>query len=403
MRITFLTQYFPPEVGAPQARLSELAELLGERGHQMTVLTAMPSYPTGRIFAGYGGFFRRESRGEVRVLRTAVYPTKSASLVRRLASYLSFVVSSALVGTFRLGRQDVLLVESPPLFLGMSAIWLALVTRARLVFNVSDLWPDGAIRLGLVREGSLSHRLASALERLCYRRAWLVTGQSRTILSNIAERFPDLVTFHLTNGCDTRKFGSAQASAEMRRRLDPDGDAFVATYAGLHGLAQGLQQILEAARILRDETRIRFVLVGDGPEKAELQALAEEWQLTNVRFLDPVPSAEMPALLASSDAILVTLKLFLPGAVPSKIYEAMASERPLVLVASGESAEIVGEARAGEVLAPGDIVGLAETVRGLARGRDGVAETCRRARALVENRYDRRAVAERFSERLEAR
>lgn len=403
MRITFLTQYFPPEVGAPQARLSELAELLAERGHRMTVLTAMPSYPTGRIFAGYGGFFRREFRGEVRVLRTAVYPTQSASLVRRLASYLSFVVSSALVGTFRLGRQDVLLVESPPLFLGMSAIWLALVTRARLVFNVSDLWPDGAIRLGLVREGSLSHRLASALERLCYRRASLVTGQSRTILSDIAERFPGIATFHLTNGCDTRRFGGDKATDEMRRRLDPEGGCFVATYAGLHGLAQGLRQILEAARILRDEARVRFVLVGDGPEKADLQALAAEWQLTNVRFLDPVPSAEMPALLASSDAIVVTLKLFLPGAVPSKIYEAMASERPLVLVAAGESAEIVGEALAGDVLAPGDIVGLAGAIRALARGREGMAETCRRARTLVEQRYDRRAVAERFAERLEAR
>src|SRR5215470_12054633 len=120
MRIGILTQYYPPEVGAPQARLSDLARRLQARGHEVFVLTAMPSYPTGRIFPSYGGFFRREVIDGVTVLRSAIYPTKSAGMVRRLLNYFSFVFSSLVVGLVKLPRVDYLLTESPPLFLGVS-------------------------------------------------------------------------------------------------------------------------------------------------------------------------------------------------------------------------------------------------------------------------------------------
>src|SRR5687767_12026368 len=132
MDITFLSQYYPPEIGAPQARLSELAAHFMRRGHLVTVLTAMPNYPTGKIHDGYRGLLRREIQDRVNVIRTMIYPTQKTDLTRRLTNYLSFVFSSATLGSFLLHRCDYLLVESPPLFLGLSGLYLSRLKRARM-------------------------------------------------------------------------------------------------------------------------------------------------------------------------------------------------------------------------------------------------------------------------------
>src|SRR5882724_12218343 len=185
MRITILTQYYPPEIGAPQNRLSDLAARLVDAGHQVEVLTAMPSYPRGKVYPGYGGLISREHKDGVQILRTFIYPTRSAALLPRLLNYFSFLFSSAFFGSFLLRRADYLLVESPPLFLGLAAIWLSRLKRARLIFNVSDLWPDSAVHLGIISKDSRTYVLSSRLESFCYRHAWLVTGQSNGILNDI--------------------------------------------------------------------------------------------------------------------------------------------------------------------------------------------------------------------------
>ena len=327
MHLTLLTQYYPPEIGAPQARLSELANHFTNRGHSVTVVTAMPNYPTGRIHEGYGGLFRRETQLGAEVIRTFIYPTQTAKLLPRLANYFSFVVSSSIFATVLLRRTDYLMVESPPLFLGLAGIWLSLVKRARLIFNVSDLWPESAVRLGILRRGSLSVRLSERLESFCYKAAWLVTGQSQTILANVQQRFPNRTTFHLSNGVDTTLFSIDQASESARAMLNGSGK-LVVLYAGLHGLAQGLEQILDAAEALCDDSSLQFVLVGDGPEKKSLLEHARERRLKNVRFLDPRPAREIPSVVAAADIVIVPLKTYIPGAVPSKLYEAMASAGP---------------------------------------------------------------------------
>ncbi len=267
MRIGILTQYYPPEMGAPQARLSHLAGQLVRRGHEVVVLTAMPNYPRGRVFPGYGGLWRREERDGVKVLRCGLYPTVNVRMAPRLASYFSFVLSSLLVGAFGLPKLDYLLTESPPLFLGISGYLLARRTGARWIFNVSDLWPESAVALGAVSEGP-GLRASRRLEAFCYRKAWLVTGQSREILKNIQDRFPSVPVYHLSNGVDTDLFRPERRSPGARARLSngrgaPNG--CVAMYAGLHGIAQGLDQILEAASKLADLPSLEIALVGDGP------------------------------------------------------------------------------------------------------------------------------------------
>jgi len=403
MRFTILTQYFPPEIGAPQARLAELAQKMVEAGHSVTVLTAMPNYPTGKIYPGYGGLLRQESSDGIKIIRTFIYPTQRASFARRLANYFSFVVSASIFGSVLLKPPDYLMVESPPLFLGFAGYWLSRLKSTHLIFNVSDLWPESAVRLGMLREDSLPYRLSAWLERFCYRRSWLITGQSKSILENICGRFPDSATFHLSNGVDTGKFHPDRQTEESRGVLTGNSDrgTCIALYAGLHGLAQGLEQVIAVAHLLRSEDGLRFVLIGDGPEKLLLVQQAQRQHLTNVSLLDPRPSSDMPALVASADLILVTLKTFIPGAVPSKLYEAMASARPVILVASGEAADIVRKHQAGLVVEPGDITGFEKALRTLTAQpelRRTLGENGRRA---AEQYFDRALIATRFINFLE--
>ena len=375
MRIAFLTQYYPPEIGAPQGRLSALARAFQRAGHEVTVLTAMPNYPSGRIHAGYGGLVRREVRDGVRIVRTFIYPTQRANYLPRLSSYFSFVASSAVLGMPFLESPDYLFVESPPLFLGLAGLWLSWVKRCPMIFNVADLWPETAVRIGVLERSGLAYALSERLERLCYRRAALVTGQTRAIVSDIETRFPGCRTYHLSNGVDSRTFLPDRRTAVARATLDGEArevgggerkpDTCVALYAGLHGLAQGLDRVLEAASLLADSP-LRFVFLGDGPTKADLILQARARELGNIKFLDARPVTEVPPLVAAADIVLVPLVTHIPGATPSKLYEAMASGRPVVLVAEGEPANIVREHETGLVVAPGDAAGLAAALRRLA-------------------------------------
>ena len=399
MRFGILTQYYPPEMGAPQARLSELAARFAARGHQVTVLTAMPNYPSGKIHPGHGGVFRRETREGVNIARCWIYPSNSVRTLHRLASYGSFVVSSGLLGAFALPRLDYLLTESPPLFVGPAGYALARLKGARWIFNVSDLWPESAVRLGVIGPGT-ALRAAQRLEAWCYRKAWLVSGQSAGILSDIHARFPGVPTYHLSNGADTAKFTPRSAPSPWRERL-ADSEQCVILYAGLHGIAQGLDQILDAARQIGNELPVRFVFAGDGPEKTGLVAQANQLRLSRVRFFDPVPRAEMPNLLRAADIAVIPLKVHLPGAVPSKLYEAMSAGLPVLLIGEGEPAGIVRETQAGIAVAPGDAQGLETALRKLAGDPGFRAECGMHGRRAAVARFDRNRIADAFLTRLE--
>jgi len=397
MRLAIHTQYYPPEMGAPQARLSELAARFVARGHEVLVLTAMPNYPLGRVHEGYGGLLRREELANTRLIRTYIYPSKSVSMLPRLWNYFSFVFSSLGLGAFTLPKVDYLLTENPPLFLGIAGYGLSRLKRARWIFNVSDLWPESAVHLGVVKEG-LALRLSYALEAFCYRKAWLVTGQSRGILGNIEERFPAVPCHLLTNGVDPEFF---RPDLEARREHFGLRGRCVAVYTGLHGIAQGLDQLLAAAHRLRDVEGLAIYLVGDGPEKEALQQRARELDLPNLYFLDPLPRAEMPSLLASADLAIACLKQTLPGAVPSKIYEAMGAARPLVLVGDGEPAEILRETGAGLAVAPGDLDSLEAAFRTLAQDPAKRQELGAAGRRAAETRFNRWRICDTLIDRLE--
>jgi colanic acid biosynthesis glycosyl transferase WcaI len=399
MRVGILTQYYVPEMGAVPGRLSELAGRLTERGHEVVVLCAMPNYPQGRIFPGYRGLTSREERDGIGVVRSWIWPTLSTSVIPRVLSYLSFVATSAVVGSRRLPRLDVLITESPPLLLGISGFLLSRLKKARWVFNVSDLWPESAVVLGVLGDGA-STKLAYKLEAFCYRRAWRVSCQSREIRASVDRRFPEVGTLAFFNGVDTDRFDPVHRSEGVKREM-ASGVECVALYAGLHGIAQGLDQLLAAGERLRAED-LNLVLVGDGPVKAALLEEAKARRLDNVTFLPPHARQDMPRLLASADIAVVPLKTRIPGAVPSKLYEAMASGLPVVLVAEGEAAEIVRATECGIVVTPGDVDGLADALQRLASSPDERLRLGAAGRAAALEQFDRRRLCDDFIQALES-
>lgn len=348
-RVLLLTQYFPPEVGAPQARLSELALLLKAQGYEIEVLTALPSYPQGKLYQGYRlCFYMIDHHETLKVIRTPLFPTRSPRLIPRLANYLSFVASSLTGGALLCEVPDIILVESPPLFLGLTAVVLKHRFNARLVFNVADLWPESALRMGLHAHPTLI-RAARSLERFCYAKADAVTGQTPGILHGVQAAHPRANVALVPNGCDTAKFSPQRRTGTLRNRYHLH-DKIVVGYAGLLGVAQGVGQLVNCAQKLRKDSRFHIVIVGDGPERPDIQHAVSQGDLSNVTLTGLLPRHQLPEIVADFDVAYVPLRYTLPGAVPSKLYEAMASGVPILLAADGEPADLVNRAGAGEVV-----------------------------------------------------
>jgi glycosyltransferase involved in cell wall biosynthesis len=400
VRIAILTHYFPPEVGAPQTRLFELARRFVAAGDEVSVVTGLPNYPTGVVAEGYRGHFALEERMEgVRVLRRWVYATPNRGFARRILNHLSFAVTSVTAAR-RLGAVDVLLVESPPLFVGLGAFALAWLKSAPYVLNVSDLWPQSAIELGMLRNRA-AIAVAEALERAMYRRAAYITVPTAGMVEALVARgfSPDKVRL-VTNGVDTEAYRPRPPDPAFAARLGLDSQKMF-LYAGTHGISQGLEVILEAATLTKDPD-IRFVLAGEGAVKPSLMARADEEGLANVTFLPNQPKEAMPALLSLAYATIIPLRpidLF-RSALPSKMFESMAAGRPIVASLDGEAADLVRRAGCGLVTTPRDGRELASAVEKLAADPDGVREMGALGRAYVVEHFDRATIARQLSRLL---
>jgi len=400
LRITFLTHYFPPEVGAPQIRMFELARQLVAAGDSVTVVTAFPNYPTGVVHDGYRGRFAMEEHMDgVRVLRRWVFATPNTGFFKRILNHLSFVVSS-LTALRELGPTDVIFVQSPPLFIGLAALAFSRIKHAPFVFNVSDIWPQSAIELGVLRD-PLAIRLAEALERHIYRRACRITVPTPGMLERLVERgIPREKVVLLTNGVDTHEYQPATPDERLALELGLNGHKMF-LYAGTHGLSQGLDVILEAAKRTRDDD-IVYVLAGEGADKEHLVEKARNEGIENVHFLPNQPKDAMPGLLNLAYAAIVPLRpldLFV-DAVPSKMYESMAVGRPVVASLRGEAARIVSAADCGIVAEPGDPEALEKAVEDLAHDPRLAQTMGRHGRDYVVEHFDREKIARRLRDLL---
>ncbi|MCF8329438.1 MAG: glycosyltransferase family 4 protein [Crocinitomicaceae bacterium] len=403
MRLLILTQYYPPEIGAPQNRLHELAIRLKSTGMEVEVLTALPNYPGREILENYkNGRNREEVIDGISVHRSGIYVSRSNGIVKRLLNYFSFVWTSYLRGK-KLGKFDFLMVESPPLFLGYSAIWLSKKLKAKLIFNVSDLWPESAEKLGIVTNKYLL-KLAYQLEAKCYKEAYLVTGQTQGIVNDIASRFPSKRIYYLPNGVDTSFYDSQKVLAgDFRERNGFKTTDFLIFYGGILGHAQGLEVVLNAANLLKDQRHVHFILQGTGPEQEQLLQLKANLDLKQVHFFEPVQKKEMPSIIKSIDVAIIPLKklLLFEGAIPSKVYEALAMKKPLLLGVSGEAKRhFIDKAKAGLYFEPENHEDLAGQIISLVENPQECLIMGENARNYVSNNFDRDKIAKEFLAQL---
>jgi colanic acid biosynthesis glycosyl transferase WcaI len=362
--ILFLSRYYTPEKAAAAVCVHETAKRLATMGHQVTVLTTVPNYPTGIIPKEYRGHSLQEEIIEgVRVLRVWSYVSPNKGFLKRILSQLSFGCLAPLLGGRAVGSPDILIVESPPLFNVIAAHVLAWWKRCPFIFWVADLWPESAVQLGVLKNRTFI-KLAEWLEWTTYRRAalvWTVTEGMQDTLLKRGLAPEHLILIH--NGVDTTRF-RPYPQQHTRHELGW-GKEFTVLYTGTHGLTHGLMTVLDAAERLREHVNVRFVLVGDGAEKEKLIRHAKQRQLENVLFLYPIPHELVPILLAAADVCLAhTRKLPLfEGMMPMKMYEAMACGRPLLLALNGEARRIAEqEAGAAFYVEPENAEALAAAV-----------------------------------------
>ncbi len=396
--LLILTQYYPPEIGAPQNRLHELAVRLKMKGINVEVLTAMPNYPKMEILDRYkNNAIKEEVIDGVKVYRSSIYVSKSKSMFPRLLNYFSFVWTSYLRGR-KLEKYDYLMVESPPLFLGYSAIALSKKLKAKMIFNVSDLWPESAEKMGMVSNKRIL-KIAYNLEEKCYRKAELVTGQTMGIVNSVLTRFPKVKTHWLPNGVDLSFYDPEKVEGNgFRQRNGFNEDDVIFFYGGIIGHAQGLQVVLKAAKQIENK-KVKIILQGAGPELKGLLELNEKLGLKNVFFLAPVQKTEMPGVLKEVDVALVPLRKLdiFQGAIPSKIFEALSMKKALLLGVEGEAKHhFIDKANAGLFFEPENENELAKQINHMANNPNEIIKMGENARVYVRQHFNRDIIAEDF-------
>ncbi|HEX3623261.1 MAG TPA: glycosyltransferase family 4 protein [Acidimicrobiales bacterium] len=398
MRILVVCHYFPPEIGAPQARLSELAQAWSESSDEVTVLTGMPNHPTGVVPERYRGHLRlEESVQGVRVVRTWLYATPNTGMVKKTLGHLSFMVTSFLLGVRPTGPADVVVVSSPTFFSVFSAWALARWKRARLVVEVRDLWPAIFVELGVLRNRRVIRTL-EALEMAAYRAADAVVVVTEGFRDDLVGRGVPAEKVHvIPNGADLDRFDAAgEVDARARAELGAGADECLVLYIGAHGISHGLGAVADAAAKLGGEA-VHFAFVGEGAEKERLVSRVRELGLTNVTLRPGVPREQVSRLLAAADVCLVPLRdvpLF-SSFIPSKMFEYMAASKAVIGSVRGEPARIL-EAAGAVVVEPEDAAALADAVRDLAADPARRAAMGRQGRAFVAEHFDRRKLADRY-------
>ncbi len=372
LNFIFLTQYYPPEPGAASLRLEAMAQELTRRGHHVTVVTAMPHHLGARSKEKsklpLQWMVTEEIRG-ITVIRTWIWRVAPhRRFWWRLLNYFSFVLTSA-IALKQLQRPDYLLIESPPLFLGITGKWYSRKYHVPYILSVSDLWPESAVALGLVKNRLLI-ALTKRLELSLYAGACYVSTVTQGIRQAVIESgitLPQRVLF-FPNGVDLDQFPQVSPQETLRRKYG-GSEKKIFLYPGTMGYAQGLEVIIQAARELADSPDVVFLLVGDGPVKQSLMDRVRDEGTTNVFFEDLQPVEKIPEYFAISCAVVVPLRkhpLF-RGARPSKVFPAWSAKVPIIYVGEGEMADLVIRSGGGLVVPPEDGRALAHAVMRLAR------------------------------------
>lgn len=354
MKVTVITQYYKPEMGAPQNRLYEMCRGLKDNGADVSIITGMPNYPTGKIFDDYKGrFSMTETVDDMEVKRYWLYASNARKALPRIWNMISFSLTVLCALHYLKKRHnDYIIVESPPLTLGESALVLAKLTRTKLVLNVSDLWPLSAKELGAMSETGIAYRSLEKLEHHLYKKSLFCMGQSQEIVDYIKDHGAKEV-YLFRNGVDPSRFEGLDAK--------PEEGKVKLVYAGLLGFAQGIADICKSVNFA--ELGMEFHIYGAGGEQEEIEATIAVNPNNGIYYHGVVSRQELPQKLKEANMTLIPLVKNIFGAVPSKIYESMAAGLPIMFVGEGEGARIVKENNIGLVAHSKDYEALKENIK----------------------------------------
>lgn len=402
MHILFLCHYFPPEVNAPASRTYENARRWVRAGHRVTVLTCHPSHPGGNVYPGYeNSLYAWEEMDGIHVLRVGTYLSANKGFAKRTANYISYMLS-AVGQCWRVRDVDLVVSTSPQFFCGMAGYFVSRLKRRPWVLEIRDLWPESIIAVGAITNRRVI-RLLEGVESFLYRKADHIISLTRAFSLHIAGRgVPQEKISIITNGADLERYAPGERMNAVREELGLGEGVFVASYIGTHGMAHGLGAVLKAAKLLEAEKNIHFLLVGDGAEREKLLREKEALGLDNVTMLGQQSKEKMPFFLAATDACLVLLiksELF-KTVLPSKIFEAMAMGRPIVLGVEGESRELVEEGQCGLCVEPENEAALAEAVRELASDPELRVTLGANGQEFVARHFNRETLAREYLEIL---
>jgi colanic acid biosynthesis glycosyl transferase WcaI len=394
MRILFLSHYYTPEVNAPASRLSEHAQFWKEAGCEVTVVTCAPNHPNGVLYPGYRNrAFSREKVAGIDVVRLWTFLAANEGFLPRILNYMSYLVS-VLFWRWRLPIADIVISTSPQFFCGLSG-WLFQSRRRPWVLEIRDLWPESIVAVGAMKSSSII-RFLERLERWAYRRADLIVSVTDSFVDHIKPLASGTPISVLKNGVALAAYtGAHDHEADTFRTSHDLNEKFLAAYVGTIGMAHGLQTILDAAEITKSRPDIVFLLVGDGADMKNIEQERQRRNLTNVKCIGRQPKEAMPVIWHAADAALVLLKPSdtFKKVIPSKMFEAMAAQRPIVLGVEGEALDLLQQSRGGIGISPGDATQLATEVIKLADDR-GLADALgRNGREFVTQNFCREKLA----------
>jgi colanic acid biosynthesis glycosyl transferase WcaI len=403
VKILYLSQYYPPEMGAPAARVAELSRLWADEGHEVTVLTGFPNHPTGVVPPEYRSkqwrLVYREQLDGVEVVRSWLVPLPNRKPYERILNYSSFCVSAASTGMF-LSQPDVVIATSPQLLVGLAGWWLARWKRVPFILEVRDLWPESLVAVGAADEHSLLYRglrgIAGLLYRVCDRIVVVTPAFQEHLVTNW--RVPGEKTSVVENGVDSDLFSPRAQSSEIRVALRSE-NKFLVSYIGTMGMAHGLEALVEAAsRLQHSAPHILFLFLGEGAEKESIVASVYDRGLTNIRFVHQQPRDRIPAYICASDVCLVPLRksALFNTVLPSKMLEFMSCARPVIVGVDGLAREIIQQANAGIFVEPDNPADLVSAISRLAANPVLCEMLGRNGRRYILQNFTRRQTAEAY-------
>lgn len=365
MRILFLTHYFPPEVNAPASRTYEHCKRWASKGYDVTVVTCAPNAPDGQLYSGYKNkLFSKEIIDGIKVVRVWTYIAPNSGFFKRILNFVTYMFSALNYVVFSFIKFDRVVATSPQFFVGWTGVLIKWFRRKPFILEIRDIWPESIIAVGAMKK-SLIIRFLEIMEKKMYRAADHIVTVGKGYTDNIVRKgiSKDKVS-EVMNGVSLDLFNGHGNRIETREKYSSN-NKFICSYIGTVGMAHGLDVLIRAAALLINSNKdIEFWIVGDGAKKNELEDMAKKQKLTNVKFLGKLPKEEMPNVIAASDAGLVHLRkteLF-STVIPSKIFEFMAMELPIIMGVNGEAKSIVLEAKAGEVMEPGSEESLLSSI-----------------------------------------